>query len=119
MSVEFEVFEGFVHSRGVGVLTTSCLESHREALVAALGSQPEREILDLTGVEQVDLTGGAVRAEVSLDRAHLEVFEQLEDPRLAIVADREVLYGLARMYQILLEGSRLTIDIFRSSEEAV
>lgn len=114
MPILFDIRDGIVHGRGQGVLTTRCLDEHRTDLVEALGAQPARELLDLRGVERVDLTGGAVRAEVSSDRQQLESPESPESPRLAIVADREVLYGIARMYQILHEGSGLTVEIFRS-----
>lgn len=118
MPLDFEICHGVVHTRGHGVLTTSCLDDHREALIAALGSQPARELLDLRAVEQVDLTGGAVRAEVVTERAQIEAAQAPKNPALAIVADREVLYGIARMYQILHEGSGLTVEIFRSMQEA-
>ena len=118
MPIDFDLHDGVVFSRAHGVLTTECLDGHRQSLAETLGSQPDRELLDLRAVEQIDLTGGAVRAEVSTDRVQLESSETPADPKLALVADREVLYGIARMYQILHEGSGLTIEIFRSMEDA-
>lgn len=73
------------------------------------------DLVDLRGVERLDVSSDAVRRIV-------DMFSPLNDMeihnRLAIVAPRDELFGMARMYQILRSEAPEETQVFRSYEDA-
>jgi hypothetical protein len=87
---------------------------------AGLVEQPDfdpslNDLVDMTGVERLDVSTAAVRQLVSmftpLDQADVVT-------RLAIVAPRDHVFGMARMYEILRSDAPEMIAVFRDMDEA-
>ena len=72
-------------------------------------------LVDLTSVEEVPISGADIRARVDLDRS---LFDRIDKTRFAIVAQREYVFGLARMYQAMMEDSSFDIRTFREIDQA-
>lgn len=107
----------------IAVARGSVADADLTAYQRAVWSQPEiagyDELLDVTEVKQPEVHRDGIR-----DAANLAA--QLDDTRLAgrfaIVADSDVAYGLARMYQSYRELDRRSVrsvSVFRTMKEAL
>ena len=56
-----------VRSIADGLLTDEGLAEHTVALMERLGRHPQRELMDVSSAEAVDLTGAGVRFQVDRD----------------------------------------------------
>ena len=72
-------------------------------------------LVDLTAVEDIPLSGADIRQKVRVDT---DLMPKLGSARWAFVATRDVVYGLARMYQVLMEGTSIEVQTFRDLEMA-
>jgi hypothetical protein len=72
-------------------------------------------LADLTSVEEVPISGADVRANVDLEKS---LADRIGKARFAIVAQREYIFGLARMYQAMMEDSSIDIRTFREIDQA-
>jgi hypothetical protein len=89
-------------------------------VAAKLASDPaippgHRELVDLTRLEDTDVTAGALRRVAQI---YADTDERPEDSRVAIVAPRDLFFGLSRMYEVYRDGSPLRLRIFRTLPEA-
>lgn len=75
-----------------------------------------RELIDLSGVEQTDVSGAGLREVADVFRAHDQT---LFETKIAIVAPTDIAYGLARMYQAFRSDSPVLLQVFREREAAV
>ncbi len=105
-----------VRTHAVGVLTDQDILGHKRKLAA----DPEftagmRELSDVRGVTDFQITPEGVRSMVSTDARHAS---KLQDYRLAIVASQEVVFGMARMYAILAERHVPNVSVFRDYLDA-
>ena len=73
------------------------------------------DLVDMSGVERLDVSSEAVRQLVQLYNL---VDPDDVVPRTAIVAAQDHVFGMARMYQILREGAPDIIRVFRDRDEA-
>lgn len=73
-------------------------------------------LFDLSGVTVMDVASASIR-EVAR-RAAEHVDSSLEEGKVAIVAPRDFLFGMARMYEILRDGSPVEVRVFRERGEA-
>jgi hypothetical protein len=120
MSVEYTYDEekNVLYTRFFGVITDRDLKDQAEAVAADTRIKPGvRELVDLSGIEEIEGSPSALEANIRIDTAHSE---KLAGMRTAIVAPTDLLYGFSRMYQSLAElrKSPLTIEIFRNEKEA-
>jgi hypothetical protein len=74
-----------------------------------------RELVDLCGVEQADLSSATLRAVAEI---YARADERPEESRVAFVAPRDLFFGLARMYEAFRSPSPLQIRVFRELGEA-
>jgi hypothetical protein len=74
-----------------------------------------RELVDLSGVRNTDVTAAALRRVAHI---YTDSDRRPEDSRVAIVAPADLFYGLSRMYEAFREPSRLEIQVFRELREA-
>ena len=73
-------------------------------------------LLDFTNASELQITGEELRDVV----AENEITSALVSPGLiAIVAPKDQIYGLARMWQVFVQKLDWTVEIFRSQPEAV
>lgn len=120
MSVEYTYDEehNILYTRFFGVVIDRDLKDQAEAVAADPRIRPGvRELVDLSGIEDIRGTSISLEQNIQIDRAH---FEKLSGMRTAIVASTDLLYGFSRMYQALAElrGSPLKVEVFRTEGEA-
>lgn len=72
-------------------------------------------IVDTTGVTGLDLAGGDIRALAAVAGRADALWS---GGRWAIVAPLDLVYGMARMYQVFRSGAPYAIEVFRSRDEA-
>jgi hypothetical protein len=72
------------------------------------------ELLDLSGTTEARISNTELRRVSDVDRKRPDRVE-----RMAILATRDVAFGLARMYQMLTEGMRTEVAVFRDHDEAM
>lgn len=72
------------------------------------------ELLDLTRAEAARISNAEIRRLAEVDKKRPD-----RVARMAILADRDVGFGLARMYQTLTSGMQTVVEVFRSREEAL
>lgn len=73
-------------------------------------------LFDLSDVTVMDVSAESVRDVAR--RVALHVDPRLEEGKLAIVAPRDLLFGMARMYEMLRNDSPVEVRVFREREEA-
>jgi hypothetical protein len=107
---------GIVFTTATGVLTDEELLAHKRKLTADPGFKRGMvEVSDVREVTQLDVTPEGVRSFVHQDQLDAE---RLRDYKLAIVVSRDVVFGMARMYQTLTEENVPNVGVFRNLEEA-
>jgi len=74
------------------------------------------DLVDLREIGRLDVTGAGLR---SLTQLFAEGDAYGYQTRLAIVASRDVAYGMGRMYEALREGAPEQIGVFRELAEAL
>ena len=72
------------------------------------------ELLDLDGATDVKISNAEVRRVAAVDTRRPERIV-----RMAILAQRDVGFGLARMYQTLTSEMSTEVQVFRSRDEAL
>jgi hypothetical protein len=120
MSVEYEFDEenGVLYTRFFGVVTDEDLRAQAEAVAADDRIGPKtRELVDLTGIEEIEASPDTFEDIIRIDRAHAE---KLSGSQTAIVAPTDVLFGYSRMFETLtdLRESPTRTRAFRTLEEA-
>src|SRR3972149_3691406 len=105
-----------VLTTATGVLTDDDLIRHKQRLVADPAFQPDmRQLSDVRGVTDLQVTPLGVRLMVAADEAHAPA---LGGHRLAIVVIEDLTFGMARMYQMLAEDTTRSVGVFREIAEA-
>ena len=103
-----------VRTVATGVLTDAELLEHKEQLAADPAFEAGmHQISDVRGVERLEVSAVGVRSFVSNDDRHAARFA---GHRMAIVANSDVVFGMARMYQTM---SRVKVGVFRDMHEAL
>jgi hypothetical protein len=69
------------------------------------------ELTDCRELERAEITGAGLEALARMTAAKLDPAQK--PWRVAIVAPKTVVYGLARMYELLREGSPEHVEVFR------
>ncbi len=80
------------------------------------GLRPEYALTDLSAVTDFAASAADITHNAVLNR---NIARLLPAVRIAIVASSDVVYGMARMWQALMDQSGWTSRVFRSSEEAL
>lgn len=102
-----------VRSRGWGVLTDRELLAHARALTVDPHFAPNfRQLADLREVTDVQITSATIKEMVRLNPFWAGA-------RRALVVTNDVVYGMARMYQILRDESPDELEIFRKMDGAL
>lgn len=120
MSVEYTYDEenNVLYTRFFGVVVEKDFSEQAEAVAADPRIKPGvRELVDLSGIEEVQGDQKALEANIRIDIHHSE---KLAGMRTAIVAPTDLLYGFSRMYQSLVEvrGAPSTVEVFRNEKDA-
>ena len=101
-----------VYSRGWGVFTKADVLAHRQRLKA----NPQfdatfRQLADFSGVTRFAISATSVKALTTSDPWD-------SDARRAFLAPADVVFGMARMYEMLMGKFTSNIAVFRRAEEA-
>ena len=120
MSVEYTFDEenNVLYTRFFGVITADDLKVQAENVCSDPRIGPGvRELVDLSGIEEIGGSVQAVEQNIRIDRQHSE---KLAGLRTAIFAPTDLLFGFARIYQSLAEvqDAPATIEVFRTEKEA-
>jgi hypothetical protein len=103
---------GMIFSSASGVVTDDDLRGHQRAVLADPGFDPRfSQIWDFQGVEDVEVSNEALRALA-------ESKSYSAESKRAVVAPRDVVYGMARMFQMLHEEAPEAFRVFRTPAEA-
>ena len=101
-----------IFSRASGTLTDEELRDHQRRVLADPDFDPRlRQLWDLRQVSAAEVSTATLR-----DLAAATSYAP--DTKRAVVAPRDVIYGLARMFQTLHEHAGEDFRVFRSVEEA-
>lgn len=99
-----------------GVLTDAEIMDHKEELLrdpALLAGM--RQLTDTRAVTDLRVTPAGVAAFAGFDRAR---GDGMGDFKLAIVAEGDLIFGMARMYQGTTDADGDAVGIFRTPDEA-
>jgi hypothetical protein len=73
-------------------------------------------LFDLTDIASLDVAAESIRDAARRVAQHVD--SRLEQGKLAIVAPRDLLFGMARMYEMLRDESPVEVRVFRERNEA-
>lgn len=73
------------------------------------------DLVDMRPVTRLDVSGDAIR---ELVRAFTPLDPAMTETRLAIVAGSDVVFGMARMYELLRSDTPEEIRVFRDIDQA-
>lgn len=105
-----------IFTEGSGVVTDADVIALKEKLLRdPASSEAIGELSDLRHIERMAITTAGVHAMVR----HDEKNEQARARRLAIVATEDVVFGMARMYQMLGGRENSGVGVFRGLDEAL
>lgn len=108
-----DIPNNLVFSFGTGLLTIDDLIGHQRRLRSDPAFKPTlNQLTDFCSVSELNVTADGIR-----QMSEASFFAPTS--RRAIVVDRDVLYGLARMYEILRDRGPEQISVFRSYPEAL
>lgn len=124
MPIEYtiDVARGFIYTRGWDSIGDTEYRAYITNLFADGAMRPGmKQLTDWRAVTHIDVTAETMRATAETIRAFVE--RQRHQPnftssQLAIVVAQTVVYGMARMYQILSEEHDPHIGVFRDIDEA-
>ena len=125
MPIEYTIDaeRGFIHTRGWDYIGDKEYQAYIANLFADPAMRPGmKQLTDWRAVTQIDVTAETLRATAETVRAFVER-QRHHQPnftisQLAIVGAQPVIYGMARMYQILSEEHDPHIAVFRDIDEA-
>jgi len=116
ISYRIDVERDLVLTLGSGSLTDDDIVQFKARLLRDPDFKPGmRELSDIRGVDQFDVTPAGVQAMVQQDTRDSE---KIASHKLAIVVSKAVAYGMARMYQTMTESNIETVRVFRDIDEA-
>ena len=108
-----DLARSLVLSRGWGVVTDRELLAHARALTAdPRFARSFHQLADLRDVTDLQVTASTIREMVRLNPFGAGA-------RRAMVVTCDVAFGMARMYQILRDGSPDKLEIFREMDDAL
>lgn len=118
VSYTYDEKENFVYTKASGVLTDEDLREFAKAMVADPRIKPGlRELVDLRAVDSVKLSTDSLGFIIHLN---LENAEKYRGKMIALVATRELLYGLSKYFEVIshLDNAPFRLEVFRTISEA-
>ena len=116
-STEFEdEGKGILHV-GRGVVTGEELFASANRVLGRVkeGLSPSYAIVDLSEVVEMRVSAEEIRLNVDVN---IEISKYVRNGRVAIVAPKDYIYGLARMWQAYSEETGWSTRVFRNKREA-
>ncbi len=107
---------GVIFTTAWDVLTVEELFEHKRKLAADPDFKPGMvELSDVRQITELDVTPEGIGRFVAQDTISAE---KLRDYKLAIIVSQEVVFGMARMYEMMTEQNVSNVAVFRDLEEA-
>lgn len=111
-SYRVDAEQKMIFSTATGAVTDADLRAHQKSLLADPGFDPGfSQIWDFQGVEEVQVSNGTLK-ELAASRSFSA------ESRRAVVAPRDLVFGMARMFEMLHQQAPEAFRVFRTSEEA-
>ncbi len=109
-SISIDSDLGLVLVKAEGVFTTHDLMESREQVQSDPRYRPGfNHLADLRQVTRFEPGTGDIRVRTQRDFGD----RQLDDSLIAIVADNDYIFGMARIYESLMDGAPVTVRTFR------
>ena len=120
MSVEYTYDEekNILYTRFFGVITNKDFLDQGESIGADARIKPGvRELVYLVDIEDIQASPSGFERNIQIDSKNRD---KLQGMRTAVIAETDLLYGFARMYQSLTEvrDAPSTVEVFRTEKEA-
>jgi len=118
VTFKYDEKENFVYSKFSGILTDEDLEEIAKALAAEQRVKPcLRELVDLRAVDSVEASPESLGTIIHVNIEHREKYE---GKKIAIVAPRELLYGLSKYFEVIsdIDNAPFAINVVRTMAEA-
>jgi hypothetical protein len=116
LSYRIDPEHSLILTTGSGVLADEHVLAHKKALNADPDYDASmKELSDLRAVTDLSVTTQGVSAMAGYDRDNPDTEGR---HRLALVASEDVVFGMARMYQMTTVESDSRVGVFRTIEEA-
>ena len=109
--------KGILHV-GRGIVTGDEFIASANGILGAVknGLTPSYAIVDLSEVVELRVSVEEIRINADIN---IEISRYVRNGRVAIVAPRDYIYGIARMWQAYSEGTGWITQVFRSKGEAI
>jgi hypothetical protein len=120
MPISFKIYEDreFFLSTWSGVISDSDLLSSYKQLLEDDNFQPGfHELIDLRNTQTIDATAEGYRQLSTMVEGH--VFGQCDGFKTAVIAPKDHLFGMSRMYEMISDGNTETVMVFKDPNEAV
>lgn len=102
--------------RAEGSFSSEELLTCVEAVLAAPGFEPDfNHLVDLRRITTFEPGAADLRARARRDHDDA----RLDAGRIAIVSSSDIVFGMARMYEILMEDAAVSVRTFKTMEEAM
>jgi len=111
--------ENFVYAKASGILSDEDLKGFAEVLMADPRIKPGlRELIDLRAVDSIK---GSTDVLGYIIQINIENRKRQEGKRIAIVASRELLYGLSKYFEVVshIDNAPFKVEVFREISEAM
>ena len=118
VSYTYDEKENFVYTKCSGVLTDQDLEEFAKAMAADPRIKTDlRELVDLRAVEEVKASTDSLGFMVHIN---IDNKEKYLGKQIAIVAPRELLYGLSKYFEVIshIDNAPFKLNVFRTMAEA-
>ncbi|MBM2838107.1 MAG: hypothetical protein HW415_732 [Deltaproteobacteria bacterium] len=117
INYRIDLRQNMIWTTVTGILTDGELLEHKQKIVRDPDFRPGmRELSDVRNVEQIDITSEGVQRFVAQDADDVLL---LRNHRIAIVAQEDVVFGMARMYAMMTEKYLGDVMVFRDMEDAI
>ena len=111
-SYRIDTEQKMISSTATGVVTDQDLRGHQKSLLADPAFDPGfSQIWDFQGVEEALVSNDTLK-ELAAARSFSS------QSRRAVVAPRDVVFGMARMFEMLHQEAPEAFRVFRTAEEA-
>lgn len=117
ISYRIDLRQNVIWTIVTGILTDGELLEHKQKIVKDPDFRPGmRELSDARNVERLDITSEGVQRFVAQDADDALL---LRNHRIAIVAQEDVVFGMARMYGMMTEKYLGDVMVFRDMKDAM
>ena len=124
VSYTYDDEENFIYTKGSGVLTDQDLEEFATAM--AKDSRIKTGVRELVDLRAVEWVAGPTPTHGFLKHLHIghtgnfDNREKYEGKKIAIVAPRELLFGLSKYFEVIshIDNAPFKLNVFRTMAEA-